>query len=478
MTDPSMPATITLPAGFLLGASTAAYQIEGGASDGGRGPSIWDTFSHTPGRTAGGATGDVAADHYHRVAEDLDLIASLRLDAYRFSISWSRVMPEGEGRVNDTGLAFYSDLVDGLIERGVEPIVTLNHWDLPQALEDRYGGWRGRETAYAFEKYAEVVGAALGDRVRIWSTHNEPWNNSFTGYGHGVFAPGVRSHADALRAAHHLNLSHGLGVQALRRTITRADAQVSVTLNIFRVEAETPADAEAARRFDAVANRVFTGPMLRGAYPDDLIHDTQHLTDWGFVRPGDTEICHQPLDLLGINYYEVMHVRAARDVVDHPTAGTAFPGSEYVELFRPADLEKTAMGWTVEARGIEDHLIALSRDFPGLPLMVMENGAAFADDVSVVDGEQTVEDHERVAYLADHLAATCRARERGADVRGFLVWSLLDNFEWAEGYGPRFGVVRVDYDTLERIPKRSAHWLAQRCATRTLPALDVGAPAL
>jgi beta-glucosidase len=470
MIDPVFtPGTIVLPSDFVLGASTAAYQIEGGASVGGRGPSIWDTFSHTPGTTAGGATGDVAADHYHRVVEDLDLIASLQLDAYRFSISWSRVMPEGEGRVNDTGLAFYSDLVDGLIERGVEPVVTLNHWDLPQALEDRYGGWRGRETAYAFERYAEVVGAALGDRVLIWSTHNEPWNNSFTGYGHGVFAPGIRSHADALRAAHHLNLSHGLGVQALRRTITRTDAQVSVALNIFRVEAETPADAEAARRFDAVANRVFTSPMLRGAYPDDLIRDTGHLTAWEFVLPGDTKICHQPLDLLGINYYEIMHVRAARDVVDHPTAGTAFPGSEYIELFRPLDAEKTAMGWTVEARGLEDHLVALSRDFPGLPLMVMENGAAFADTVSVVDGEQIVEDRERVEYLADHLAATCRARERGADVRGYFVWSLIDNFEWTEGYGPRFGVVRVNYETLERIPKRSAHWLAQMCATRTLP---------
>jgi beta-glucosidase len=244
---------------------------------------------------------------------------------------------------------------------------------------------------------------------------------------------------------------------------------VSVVLNIFRVEAETPEDADAAQRFDAVANRVFTGPMLRGAYPDDLLADTGHVTDWSFVLPGDTEICHQPLDLLGINYYEIMHVRTARDVVDHPAGGTAFPGSEFVELFRPAHAAKTAMGWTVEARGLEDHLIALSRDFPGLPLMVMENGAAFIDSVSVVDGDAVVEDHERVAYLADHLRATWRARERGANVAGYFVWSLLDNFEWAEGYGPRFGVIRVDYDSLERIPKLSGRWLTQLCKSRTLP---------
>jgi beta-glucosidase len=234
------PGHLAFPPDFILGASTAAYQIEGGATEGGRGPSIWDIFSHTPGKTEGGATGDVAADHYHRVETDLVLMASLNLDAYRFSISWSRVMPTGEGEVNPEGLAFYSRLVDGLLSCGIQPIATLNHWDLPQALEDRYGGWRGRQTAFAFEKYAEIVGAALGDRVAIWSTHNEPWNNSFSGYGSGAFAPGGTSHADALQAAHHLNLAHGLGVMALRRTVTRPDARISVTLNIFRIQAEKP----------------------------------------------------------------------------------------------------------------------------------------------------------------------------------------------------------------------------------------------
>ena len=464
---------LTFPPDFILGAATAAYQIEGGAGEGGRGPSIWDTFSHTPGKTAHGATGDVAADHYHQVETDLDLMASLSLGAYRFSISWPRVMPTGEGEVNPDGLAFYSRLIDGLLARGITPIVTLNHWDLPQALEDRYGGWRGRATAFAFEKYAEIVGSALGDRVAMWSTHNEPWNNSFAGYGSGAFAPGVKSHADALKAAHHLNLAHGLAVAALRRTVKHPNARISVVLNIFRIEAETPEDAEAARRFDAVANRVFTGPMLRGEYPADLLDDTRGFTDWSFVHPGDVEICHQPIDLLGVNYYEVMHVRLKPDFdpATEATGGTAFPGSERIEMVRRDDLQRTAMDWGIEPRGLEDHLVALSKEFPELPIMVMENGAAFADVVSECDGQRVILDRDRTQFLIDHITATHRARERGANVVGYLVWSLLDNFEWAEGYGPRFGIIRVDYDTQERIPKLSAHWLSELCVTKVIPVL-------
>lgn len=464
---------VQLPSGFVLGAATAAYQIEGGATEGGRGPSIWDTFSHTPGKIAEGANGDVAADHYHHVDEDLALMASLHLDAYRFSISWSRILPTGEGDVNPAGLQFYSRLIDRLIARGIEPVVTLNHWDLPQALEDKYGGWRGRETAHAFERYAEVVGEALGDRVAIWATHNEPWNNSYSGYGSGAFAPGGSSHADALRAVHHLNLAHGLGVMALRRTVTRADAQVGVVLNVLRIEAETPADEEAARRADAVANRAFTGPMLRGAYPDDLLEDTRHLTDWSFVEPGDLRICHQPIDVLGVNYYEVMHVRLNPEVTsaDCSTGGTDFPGSEYVEIVRREELERTAMDWGVEPRGLEQLLVSLSKEYPELPVMVMENGAAF-DDVVLDEGDgPIVLDVDRVRYLSAHVAATLRARSRGANVVGYLVWSLLDNFEWALGYGPRFGIIRVDYKTQERIPKLSSHWFAELCRTRRVPEL-------
>lgn len=464
----------SLPSGFLLGAATAAYQIEGGAAEGGRGPSIWDVFSHTPGKIAGGATGDVAADHFHHVDSDLDLIASLGLEAYRFSISWPRVIPTGEGPVNEEGLGFYSDLIDGLLARGIKPVVTLNHWDLPQSLEDRYGGWRGRETAYAFERYAEIVGAALGDRVAIWATHNEPWNNSYAGYGSGAFAPGLTSHAEALRAVHHLNLSHGLGIAALRRTVSSPDALFTVVLNIFRIEAESPEDEGARRWFDMVANRAFTGPMLEGAYPEELLVGTAALTDWSFVLPGDLEICHQPIDLLGVNYYEVMHVRANRDVEPGglSTGGTPFPYSERVEIVRQHDLERTAMDWGIEPRGLEDHLIALSNEFPDLPIMVMENGAAFEDIVTESNGAQMVLDRDRTQFLIDHVSAAVRAREQGANVAGYFVWSLLDNFEWAAGYGPRFGIVRVDYDTLERIPKLSSQWFAELCATRTIPQLD------
>ncbi|MFB7894576.1 GH1 family beta-glucosidase [Microbacterium sp. NPDC056044] len=467
---------LTFPSSFTLGAATAAYQIEGGVREGGRGPSIWDTFSHTPGKIEGGATGDVAADHYHHVDEDLDLMAWLGLDAYRFSISWPRVMPSGEEVVNQEGLAFYSQLVDSLLHRGIQPVVTLNHWDLPQALEDKYGGWRGRETAFAFEKYAEIVGAALGDRVAIWSTHNEPWNNSFSGYGSGAFAPGGTNHADALKAAHHLNLSHGLAVKALRRTVTREDARISVALNIFRIEADSPADTEAARLFDAVANRVFTGPMLRGEYPTDLLEDTRQFTDWSFVLPGDLAICHQPLDLLGVNYYEVMHVRLnpSFDPDTEKIGGTAFPGSERIEFVRRAELDRTGMDWGIEPRGLEDHLVALSAEFPALPIMVMENGASFPDTVVVIDDRPAVMDLDRTKYLEAHVRATHRALTRGAHVVGYLVWSLLDNFEWAAGYGPRFGIIHVDYETLKRTPKLSAYWLRTLCATRATPGLTQG----
>lgn len=465
--------TLTVPRTFILGAATAAYQIEGGAKEGGRGPSIWDVFSHTPGKTQDGATGDVAADHFHRTEIDLDLMSSLNLDAYRFSISWPRVMPEGEGAVNQKGLDFYSRLIDGLLSRGIQPIATLNHWDLPQALEDAYGGWRGRQTAFAFEKYAEIVGTALGDRVAIWSTHNEPWNNSFSGYGSGAFAPGGTSHADALKAAHHLNLSHGLATKALRRTVTRPDAQISVALNIFRVQAHTPEDADAARRFDAVANRVFTGPMLRGEYSTDLIDDMTPFTDWSFVLPGDLEICHQPLDLLGVNYYEVMHVREDPTYTSgaEKPGGTAFPGSERIEFVRRPELERTGMDWGIEPAGLEEHLVALSEEFPELPIMVMENGAAFADTVIGTDGTRAVFDLDRTRYLEQHVEATHRALERGANVVGYLVWSLLDNFEWAAGYGPRFGIIHVDYETLQRTPKLSSRWFAVLCSTRAIPHL-------
>jgi beta-glucosidase len=456
---------LVFPADFIFGSATAAYQIEGAAAEDGRGPSIWDTFSHTPGKTWNGDTGDVAADHYHRLESDLDLMASLGLEAYRFSISWSRIQPTGRGPANESGLDFYERLVDGLLARGIRPIATLYHWDLPQALENE-GGWTSRATALAFAEYARIVGARLGDRVHTWTTLNEPWCSAYLGYGSGAHAPGRTDGAAALAAVHHLNLAHGLAVSALRGVVTN-DPQFSITLNLHVFRGE----AEAVRRLDALANRAFLGPLLEGAYPADLLDDTAGVTDWAFVLPGDLELIHQPLDVLGVNYYSTNLVRewdgvGEKQMADgHKAAsGSAWPGSEHVE-FLPQPGPYTAMGWNIDPSGLEDLLLELHRSYPALPLMITENGAAFDDRVE--DG--AVHDDDRVDYLRRHITAVHRALERGVDLRGYQVWSLLDNFEWGYGYAKRFGIVRVDYDTLERLPKDSAHWYARLAQEHVLP---------
>ena len=299
---------LEFPPDFLLGSATAAYQIEGGFQEGGRGPSIWDTFSHTPSRTLDGDTGDVADDHYHRVDSDLDLMKRLGLEAYRFSIAWTRIQPDGSGKPLEAGLSFYSRLVDGLLERGIKPVATLYHWDLPQALEDA-GGWPERDTALRFAEYSSIVGEALGDRVAVWTTMNEPWCSAFLGYGSGGHAPGRTSDLAALRAAHHLNLGHGLALTELRHVVTKPDAQYSITLNFHSLRGEDNSSPEAIRRIDALGNRSFTGPLLHGEYPIDLLEDTHSITDWSFVEPGDLEIIHQPIDFLGVNFYSTATVR-------------------------------------------------------------------------------------------------------------------------------------------------------------------------
>jgi beta-glucosidase len=444
-----------IPKDFLLGAATAAYQIEGAAHDDGRTPSIWDTFSHTPGRTWNGDTGDVAADHYNRLDADLDLMRDLGLEAYRFSISWPRVQPGARGGLNAKGVAFYSRLVDGLLARGIRPVATLYHWDLPQELEDA-GGWPARDTAERFAEYAARIVEVLGDRVAMWTTLNEPWCSAFLGYGSGSHAPGRTNGASALAAMHHLNLAHGLAVAEIRRAARNAP-EVSATLN-FHVPRPGSDDAEeAVRRIDALANRSFTEPILRGAYPDDLLSDTAGVTDWSFVRDGDLPKIAAPIDVLGVNYYSTVTVtewdgRSPRSGNDgHKGAGgSPWPGSEHVE-FLPQPGPQTEMGWNIAPDALEELLLRLARDYPETPLLVTENGAAFADEV--VDGR--VHDVTRQDYIERHLAATIRAREAGADVRGYFVWSLLDNFEWGYGYAKRFGIVRVDYDTQERIVKDS-----------------------
>ena len=454
MTDHDLPTGF--PPGFLWGAATSAYQIEGGVDADGRVPSIWDTYSHTPGRVRDGDTGDVACDHYHRWAEDVAIMAELGLNAYRFSIAWPRIMPGG--RFNPKGADFYSRLVDALLERGIAPVATLYHWDLPQELEDA-GGWPARQTAFRFAEYAEAIGRVLGDRVHIWTTLNEPWCSAFLGYCSGSHAPGRTDPAAALAAAHHLNLAHGLAVRALRRAAP--GARCSVTLNLHHARGASAADADAVRRVDAVANRIFLGPMLTGRYPADLIDDTASITDWAFVHPGDEQTIAAPLDVLGVNYYAPVLVRrwdgsAPRQSADghRPGSRSAFPGCEEVE-FLPMPGPRTAMGWPIDPAGLTELLMRLHRDHPGIPLMITENGATFEEEADV-DGR--VHDARRIGYLRDHLAAAKAAMDAGADLRGYFVWSLMDNFEWARGYSKRFGIVRVDYRTQRRTWKDSAHW--------------------
>jgi beta-glucosidase len=465
MSDDHRGSGLEFPSSFVFGSATAAYQIEGAAAEGGRGASIWDTFSRVPGAVLNGDTGDVADDHFHRRDADLDLMAELNLQAYRFSISWPRIQPTGRGEGDRDTLAFYSELVDGLIARGIRPTVTLYHWDLPQALEDD-GGWTNRETAYAFAEFARIVGAALGDRVTMWTTLNEPWCSAYLGYGSGVHAPGRRDPVAALRAVHHLNLAHGLALQALRSVVTN-DPSFSVTLNVHALRPAGADGAEAVRRLDALGNRAFLVPMLEGGYPSDLLEDTSAITDWSFVLPGDAEIIHQPIDVLGVNYYSTT-LAALPDSVpaaaESEPAGATWPGSEEVRLLaQPGPY--TAMGWNIEPSGLEEILGTLSGRYPNLPLLITENGAAFED--AVADGQ--VHDEQRIDYLRRHITAVHRSLDRGIDVRGYFVWSLLDNFEWALGYSKRFGIVYVDYETQQRIPKDSARWFAELALTNRIP---------
>ncbi|MEU0671853.1 GH1 family beta-glucosidase [Streptomyces sp. NPDC006172] len=466
---------VTFPPAFLWGAATSAYQIEGAVREDGRTPSIWDTFSHTPGRTAGGETGDIAVDHYHRYRDDVALMAELGLSAYRFSISWSRVQPTGRGPAVQVGLDFYRRLVDELLDKGIKPAITLYHWDLPQELEDA-GGWPERDTAHRFAEYAQIVGEALGDRVEHWITLNEPWCSAFLGYASGVHAPGRTDPAASLRAAHHLNLAHGLGTSALRSAMpARNSIAISLNSSVVRPLSQTEADLAAVRTIDDLANGVFHGPLLRGAYPETLLASTSSITDWSFVLDGDLRTIQQPLDALGLNYYTPTLVSASdADPKGPRTDGhgassySPWPGADDV-AFHQTPGERTEMGWTVDPTGLHDLIMRYAKEAPGLPLYITENGAAY-DDKPDADGR--VHDPERVAYLHGHLRAVRRAIAEGADVRGYFLWSLLDNFEWAYGYQKRFGAVYVDYATLARTPKSSALWYAQAAKTGTLPALE------
>jgi beta-glucosidase len=492
--------TVSFPSTFLWGGATASYQIEGAVTEGGRGPSIWDTFSHTPGRTVDGDTGDHAIDHYNRYRDDVALMSGLGLNAYRFSVAWPRIQPDGTGPAIEAGLDFYRRLVDELLGQGIEPWVTLYHWDLPQALEDA-GGWPNRDTAYRFAEYAGLVHNALGDRVKNWTTLNEPFCSGLIGYAAGGHAPGRTEPEAALRATHHLLLAHGLAAQAIRA----ADPTVSVgiTLNLYAVDPATdhPADVDAARRVDGLQNRIFLDPVLLGRYPHDVLEDIDHLGGLGDVQDGDLAVISTPLDFLGVNYY-TRHVITAGDGLDagglevvdadvpdvvgdcepddgpvagHPSDDGATPwvGSEHVRgVFR--GLPRTAMDWEIDPDGLHEVLTRLRDEYPAIPLLVTENGAAFSDQVSA-DGE--VHDPDRVAYLNSHLRACHQAIEDGVPLRGYFVWSVFDNFEWACGYARRFGIVHVDYETQVRTPKDSAVFYSEVLRTGALPGLSTDSAA-
>ena len=422
------------PKDFVWGVATSAFQIEGASAQDGKGPSIWDRFCRQPGAIADHSNGDVACQHYQRWAEDLDLVAGLGVDAYRFSVSWPRVRPGGTGAWNEKGLDFYERLVDGLIERNIAPYLTLNHWDLPDELQT-LGGWAHRDTVHRFVEYAQGIAARLGDRVAAITTHNEPWVMATLGHETGVFAPGIKDRGVAMQAAHHLLLSHGLALQAMRAQGCAADLGLVLNLSPVQPASSAPEDQAAAWLEDGRLLRWYMDPLFRAEYPADVL---AHLgRDAPRTEPGDLQAISTPMDFLGVNYYSRAVVSAA--------------GPWDVRL---GGHEITDMGWEVYPEGLTDLLLRLHRDYPVPPLYVTENGGAFKDNW--VNGQ--VHDADRTRYIAEHIGAVAAAMRQGVRMGGYMVWSLLDNFEWASGYEKRFGIVHVDYATQIRTPKDSALW--------------------
>lgn len=441
----TLPPLPDLPPNFVWGASTAAYQIEGAAAEGGRGPSIWDEFTHTPGKVNDGNTGDRACDHYHRYKEDVALMTRLGLDAYRFSASWSRVLPEGVGAANETGLDFYDRLIDELLRNDIAPWLCLYHWDLPLALHRR-GGWTNRDSADWFADYASLLSARFGDRVAAWATFNEPGVFTLWGYGEGKHAPGISDFASVLSVAHNVNRAHGAAVKALRAGPGSAPVGVVCNQQPVRAAGDSDEDANAAALVDALWNRMFADPMILGAYPDLL----QPLFA-GLTQEGDLELIRQKLDFFGLNHYSPIYVRH-----DAARPGGVAPATP------PPGAPLTMMGWEISAEAFRETLFEEYQRYR-LPIYVTENGVA---DRAEPGPDGVVRDALRIDYLADYIGAAARAIGDGGDIRGYFVWSLIDNFEWAEGFEPRFGLVHVDYETLARTPKDSFFWLAGEIAKR------------
>ena len=442
------PKRTDFPNDFLWGTATASYQIEGAAQEDGRSASIWDTFSHTPGKVKNGDTGDIACDHYRRFENDLDLMKEIGINAYRLSVSWSRVIPNGRGATNSKGLAFYDRLIDGLLERNIDPWVTLYHWDLPQALQDK-GGWDARDTAFALADYANVVTHALGDRVKNWITINEPWCVAYLGHGIGVHAPGLTDLAMSLRAAHNVLLAHGLSIPVIRANSSKASAGITLNLTPGTPASDSSEDAAATRTFDGFFNRWYLDPVFGRGYPEDM------LEAYGVFAPTvdatDLKMIGVKTDFLGINYY-------SRGVIQHDPKQPMNVGQ--VRL----DVERTFMDWEVYPQGLSDILTRIKNDYGETPIYVTENGASYQDKL---EPDGSVHDAARLKYFERHFEACKTALEAGVNLKGYFVWSLLDNFEWAEGYEKRFGITHVDFETQERRLKDSGKWYQQFLSSKS-----------
>ena len=444
MSDDLSPA---FPRDFVWGAATASYQIEGAANEDGRGESVWDRFAATPGKVRNGDSGAIACDFYHRYSDDIRLMGELGIDAFRFSIAWPRVLPEGRGRVNEKGLDFYDRLVDELLDNGITPFATLFHWDTPQVLDEE-GGWPSRGIIEPFCEYVEAVSARLGDRIQHWITHNEPWVVAWIGHGWGHHAPGRTSDNEALATAHHLMLSHGRAVEILRRNAPGAAVGITLNLDYVYAASNDPADGAAVRWVDGLHNRWFLDPIFKGHYPEDMLEAwAENMPE---IHDGDLETISTPIDFLGVNNYTSPLVAAGAD------GGRS-------QIVRRNDVDRTDMGWEVVPDGLHDLLVRVDREYGPQAIYVTENGAAYAD-VRGHDGH--VDDTERQAYLAAYIDAAGRAIADGVPLRGYFTWSLLDNFEWAWGYWKRFGLVYIDYATLERVPKGSFYWYRDYIASQ------------
>jgi beta-glucosidase len=455
------PGPRRFPPGFLWGASTSAYQIEGAVHEDGRGQSIWDTYTHTPGKVQGGDTGDIACDSYHRLDEDLSLLSELGVDGYRFSIAWPRIQPTGRGAVNERGMDYYRALVAGLRERGIMPVATVYHWDLPQALEDE-GGWGRRDTAERFAEYAQLVAQALGDQVGMWITMNEPQQAANQGYRVGTHAPGETDYELAAAATHHLLLGHGLALEAMRSSLPGRTA-VGISLDLHPVRPTSDDALDAAAVLDAEHNRIFLEPVLHGTYPARA--RAELLPPAELVKAGDMQTISAPVDFLGLNYYSPYYVGVG-DPDDLRRGESPLPGHPGLVNYQPPEIPTTPMGWLVEPGGLYDTLVALDREAPRLPIFITENGCA-SDDYITPEGE--VNDLERVEYLRGHLDAAWQAIQDGVNLAGYFHWSLMDNFEWARGYQRRFGLFFVDFPTQRRVAKRSARFYSEVARTGVLP---------